>query len=68
MNKELFRSIMDLFGDTDATLSEYLGISEQTLCKKIDEDGAEFRLHEIRLISNRYGFDSDLIDRIFFAD
>ena len=39
MNKDLLRSIMVLFGDTIASLAEYLEISEQkdNLLKSLDE-------------------------------
>ena len=68
MNKELLKSIMVLFGDTNASLAEYLGISEQSFCNKINENGTEFRKREIVKIKVRYGLDSDMIDRIFFAE
>ena len=68
MNKELLRGVMALFGDTNASLAEYLGISEQSFSNKINENGTEFRKREICGIKNRYGLDSDMVDRIFFAD
>lgn len=68
MNKELLKSVMVLFGDTNASLAEYLGISEQSFCNKINENGTEFRKREITKIKNRYGLDSDMVDRIFFAE
>ena len=39
MNKELLRSVMVLHGDTNKTLAAYLGISEQSVCNKINEYG-----------------------------
>lgn len=68
MNKELLRSIMGMAGDTDASMAEYLGISQQTFVNKLNEDGTEFTLLEIRMIANRYWLDNELVDRIFFAD
>lgn len=68
MNKILFRSIMVLFGDTNASLSKYLGITEQSLSNKINENGTEFKQGEIAKIKARYNLDSDLVDRIFFAE
>jgi hypothetical protein len=68
MNKELLRSVMALFGDTNASLAEYLGISEQSCCNKINENGTEFRKREIYGIKTRYGLDGDMVDRIFFAE
>ena len=67
MNKELLRSIMVLYGDTNKTLAEYLGITEQSLSNKINENGTEFKLREIRLIRKRYRLTSDQVDSIFFA-
>ena len=68
MNGKLLRSIMVLNGDTNATLAEYLGISEQSVSNKINENGTEFKQGEIAMIKARYNLDSDLVDRIFFAD
>ena len=68
MNKELLKSVMALFGDTNASLAEYLGISEQSFSNKINENGTEFRKREICKIKTRYGLDCDMVDRIFFAE
>lgn len=68
MNKELLRSVMVLFGDTIGSLAEYLGISEQSCCNKINENGTEFRKREIFKIKVRYSLDADMVDRIFFAE
>lgn len=67
MDKKLFRSVMALHGDTNATLAEYLGLTEQSVSKKINETGSEFRQGEILKIKARYGLDSKMICRIFFA-
>jgi hypothetical protein len=68
MNGNLLRSVMVLHGDTSKTLAKYLGITEQSLCKKINNNGAEFRQLEIAKIKEKYNLDSDMIDRIFFAE
>ncbi len=68
MNGKLLRSIMVLNGDTNATLAEYLGISEQSVSNKINEKGTEFKQGEIAMIKARYNLDRDMVDRIFFAD
>lgn len=68
MNKELLRSIMVLHGDTSKNLAEYLNISEQSLSKKMNENGSEFRQGEILMIKTRYDLDSDMVDRIFFTE
>ena len=68
MNKKLFRSIMVLHDDTNASLAKFLGITEQSLSNKINENGTEFKQREIAKIKVRYNLDADMIDRIFFAE
>lgn len=68
MNKKLLRSIMALHGDTNATLAAFLGISDQSVSNKINENGTEFKQGEIAKIKERYNLDSDTIDQIFFAN
>ena len=68
MKKELLRSIMVLHGDTNKDLADYLGITEQSVSNKINENGTEFKQGEIRLIRTRYNLTSDQVDLIFFAD
>ena len=68
MNKELFRSVMVLYGDTNKTLAAFLGISEQSVSNKINENGTEFKKNEIAKIKRRYNLTCDQVDRIFFAD
>ena len=58
---------MVLNGDTNASLAKFLGISEQSVCNKINENGTEFKQSEIGRIKVRYNLDADMIDRIFFA-
>ena len=67
MNAKLLRSVMILHGDTNATLADYLGITEQSVSNKINENGTEFKQGEIAKIKARYNLDSDMVDRIFFA-
>lgn len=68
MKKELLRSIMVLHGDTNKDLADYLGISEQSVSNKINENGTEFKQGEIKRIRIRYNLSSDQIDDIFFAE
>ena len=68
MNKDLLRSIMVLFGDKNKDLADYLGISEQSVSNKINENETEFKLREIKLIKRRYRLTSDQVDLIFFAE
>lgn len=67
MDKNLLRSIMVRNGDTNASLAAYLCITEQSVSNKINENGTEFKQSEILKIKARYGLDSEMIDRIFFA-
>jgi predicted transcriptional regulator len=68
MKKELLRSIMVLHGDTNKDLADYLGITEQSVSNKINENGTEFKLGEMKRIAYRYNLSSDQIDDIFFAE
>lgn len=67
MNKELFKSIMVLNGDTLKTLSKVLNISEQSLSCKINEKGTEFKQGEIVKIKNHYNLTPEQVESIFFA-
>ena len=68
MNKALLRSVMALYGDTNKDLADYLGISEQSLSKKINENETEFKQGEIKRIKVRYNLSADQVDLIFFAE
>lgn len=67
MNSNLLRSVMALHGDTNVSLANFLGITEQSVSNKINEKGTEFKQGEICMIKARYNLDSDMVDRIFFA-
>ena len=68
MNKNLLISKMKLFGDTQKTLAEALGISLTRLNEKINgSNGAEFRMREITLIKIRYDLTAEEVDLIFFT-
>lgn len=68
MKKEQLRSIMVLHGDTNKDLADYLGISEQSVSNKINENGTEFRQGEIARIKTKYNLTSEQIDNIFFTE
>jgi hypothetical protein len=68
MNKDLLRSVMVLHGDTNKTLAAFLGISEQSVSNKINENGTEFKKGEILKIKERYNLTSDQVDLIFFTE
>ncbi|WP_265460298.1 XRE family transcriptional regulator [Enterococcus sp. HY326] len=68
MNKKGLRILLISNDETQGKLANYLGISEQTLSKKINEkDGAGFNQSEIKLIKERYGLDAKQVDNIFFS-
>jgi len=67
MNKKLFRSKMVLFGDTNKSLAEYLGISEKSVNDKINENNTEFRQSEIAAIKKRYSLTDEQVINIFFS-
>ena len=67
MNKDLLRSVMVLHGDTNRSLAAFLGISEQSVSNKINENGTEFKQGEIARIKTKYNLSSEQIDNIFFA-
>ncbi|HFE9852753.1 TPA: XRE family transcriptional regulator [Enterococcus faecalis] len=67
MNKKGLRILLLKNDDNQGTLANYLGISEQTLSKKINErEGAEFSQTEIRLIKDKYQLTAEEVDGIFF--
>lgn len=68
MNKELLRSVMVLHGDTNKTLAAYLGITEQSVSNKINENGTEFKKGEMSMIIKRYHLTNEQVDLIFFAE
>ena len=66
MNAKLFRSIMVLNNDTNKSLAEFLNLSEQTVCNKINENGTEFKQGEIVKIKKRYNLTAEQVMAIFF--
>ena len=66
MNAKLFRSIMVLNNDTNKSLAEFLDLSEQTVCNKINENGTEFKQGEIVKIRKRYNLTAEQVMAIFF--
>ncbi|MBO5789561.1 MAG: DUF739 family protein [Clostridia bacterium] len=66
MNKELLRSVMALNGDTNRDLANLLGISEQSVSNKINENKTEFKQGEIAAIRQHYGLTAEQVAAIFF--
>ena len=66
MKVNVFNSKMALFSDTFESLSEYLGISRQTLSMKINGK-TEFKRDEIDKIIIRYKLTPEETHEIFFS-
>lgn len=66
MNKNLLESKMKLFGDSNATLAKFLGITPQSLSSKKNES-SEFKQGEIVKIKERYKLSTEEVNNIFFA-
>ena len=66
MNKAKLKSVMALHGDTNKDIAELLGISEQSVSCKINENGTEFKQGEIAKIAEKYNFTPDEVVAIFF--
>lgn len=66
MNKARLRSVMTLHGDTNKDLAELLGVSEQSISCKINENGTEFKQGEIAKIKDKYSLSPVEVDAIFF--
>lgn len=74
MNKELLKSKMALFGDTQNDLAEALGISFQRLSAKMNTKQvsekvkpATFTLQEVRIIMERYQLTPEEVVEIFLC-
>lgn len=67
MNSRLFKALMVMHDDTNASLAESLGITEQSICNKVNENGTEFKQGEIAKIKERWNLSADMVDRIFFS-
>lgn len=69
MHKRRLQAKMKIFGDTQATLAEGIGISLARLNAKINcYNGAEFTAAEIKSIKTRYNLSSQELCEIFFCD
>lgn len=68
MNKNKFKSIMSLHGDTQRTTAEAIGISEQTMSEKIN-GVSEFKTSEIRTLIKRWDLTAyEVCDTFFGGD
>lgn len=66
MDKAKLKSYMVLNGHTNKDLANMLGISEQSVSCKINENGTEFKQGEIRIIADEYNLSPDEVVAIFF--
>ncbi len=65
MNKQKFKSILALNGETQKSLAEYLKMSETTLSLKI-AGRTEFSRVEIKNIKEKFNLTANELDEIFF--
>lgn len=65
--KTRLKEILNLYGDTFANLAKYIGISYQSLNKKLNGH-VDFKQSEIKAIKKRYTLDAEQINYIFFRD
>lgn len=66
VNKAKLKSIMTLHGDKNKDLAELLGVSEQSISCKLNENGSEFKQGEIAKIKDKYNLSPEEVDAIFF--
>ena len=64
MDKAKFKSVMVLHGDTQGRLAEVLEMAQETLSRKLNEQG-QFSQSEIKAIKERYDLTPDEVDAIF---
>ena len=67
MDKARFNSVRVLHGDTQGRLAEALGMAQETLSRKLNEQG-EFSQSEIKAIKNRYHLTPEEVDAIFLKN
>ena len=67
MDKAKFKSVMVLHGETQGRLAEALGMTKETLSRKLNEQG-EFSQSEIKAIKNRYHLTPEEVDAIFLKN
>ena len=66
MKKNLLEAKMKIYGDTQSSLAEAIGISVQALNYKMNGKG-EFTMGEIQKIKERYHLTAEEVDEIFFS-
>ena len=66
MNKNVFKSIMVLHGDTQKTVADALDVSPQTVGDKLN-GLTDFTQSEIQALAERYKLTPAQVDEIFFG-
>ncbi len=65
MNRDLLIYVMSQHGDNCESLAKAFNISRQSLSRKMNENGTEFKKREIEFIKERYQLTAEKIDEIF---
>lgn len=66
MNKNHFKSVMVLHGDTQKSVADALSVSEQTISDKINGI-SDFKQSEIKVLIDRWNLTPAQVDEIFFS-
>jgi predicted transcriptional regulator len=66
MNTAMLKSVMALHGHTNRDVASLLGITEQSVSNKINENGTEFKQGEIAKMAKKYKLTPEQIKAIFF--
>ena len=66
MNKNHFKSVMVLHGDTQKTVADALGVSDQTIGDKVNGI-SDFKQSEIKILIDRWNLSPAQVDEIFFS-
>lgn len=68
MNERKLKAVMQLHGESQQDLAQYLQMSLSRLNAKINGyRGAQFRQNEIAAIQEHYGLSAEEVNEIFFA-
>ena len=67
VDKKKYKSKMALFGDTNKTTADALGITPQTNSSNLNNtNGADYTRGEIAILKARWNLTAEEIDEIFF--
>ena len=69
MHIRKFKSKMALFGDSNASIAKYLGITPQRNSAKLKStNGAQYTQGEISMLKTRWKLTAEEVDEIFFSN